>query len=176
MNESCDSSVDRQGCSKDCRPFPVGIGVLDRYIDNNKKAESPHIATAMQHNAYYFPLLDLSQSQSGDAFTSVNVILVSALQDRSLMQYEDLTSLLMSTTNMARRISVFMPCFRASLSSVSSSSFVDPSFSLVCSSSIVVVWRSVRGWPLQPTPATHHFPLLSAERKSASVSRRGSVC
>jgi hypothetical protein len=76
----------------------------------------------------------------------------------------------MSTTNILRRTSVFIPCFLASLSSApsatSSSRVFDARFELSC--------RSTRGSPLHAAPTSHHLPLVSAECRSSKVTRRGS--
>ncbi|SRR6266702_437365 len=76
----------------------------------------------------------------------------------------------MSTTNILRRTSVFIPCFLASLSSAfsatSSPRVFNARFELSC--------RSTRGSPLQAAPTSHHLPLVSAECKSSKLTRRGS--
>lgn len=76
----------------------------------------------------------------------------------------------MSTTNILRRTSVFIPCFLASLSrefsSTSSSRVFDARFEVPC--------RSTRGSPLQAAPTSHHLPLVSAECRSSKLTRRGS--
>ena len=80
----------------------------------------------------------------------------------------------MTAMKTLRRMSVFMPCLRASVirSSSGSSCFLvrPPPTVAACRAT----WLSTSGLPAQAAPTSHHLPLLSAERRSASGTRRGS--
>ena len=76
----------------------------------------------------------------------------------------------MSTTNILRRTSVFIPCFLASLSSA----FSATSSSLAFMARFELSCRSTRGSPLQAAPTSHHLPLVSAECRSSKLTRKGS--
>jgi hypothetical protein len=71
------------------------------------------------------------------------------------------TSLVMRITKTDRRTSVFMPCWRAISSKLSSD------FSTGLTSS--------KGLPCHPAPTNHHFPRVSDCKRSSSVTRRGSL-
>jgi hypothetical protein len=91
-----------------------------------------------------------------------------------------------------RRISVFMPCFLANLISSSWSSVPSRSsssssstaaaifaffFALVSSVDLLAsisFCLSTRGLPAHAAPTSHHLPLVSAFRRSSSVTRIGS--
>lgn len=77
-----------------------------------------------------------------------------------------LTSLLISTTKMLLRISVFIPCFRANFMSLFSCS--------AATTALVGFLFSTSGSPVHAAPTSHHFPLFSAERRSSRVTRKGS--
>jgi hypothetical protein len=144
-----------------------GIGLCD--LPSKANNVGTYIPAAIHQYADNLALLYLCQGQLGETFTSIDIILyfVSVLTNTNLT---GLTSLLMSTTNILRRTSVFIPCFLASLSSelssTSSSRVFDARFELSC--------RSTRGSPFQAAPTSHHFPLVSAECRSSKVTRRGS--
>lgn len=75
---------------------------------------------------------------------------------------------------MLRRISVFIPCFRASLmrSGFLGSSAISPLFGIpIC---LAISFRSTRGSLFHAAPTSHHLPLLSAEWRSARDKRSGS--
>ena len=85
---------------------------------------------------------------------------------------QSLTSLLISTANMLRLISVFIPCLCASLSKVSSA--VDTGRDSGCLAVADICLASTKGLPVHADPTSHHLPFLSAARRSASEAFRGS--
>ena len=129
-----------------------------------------HISATIHQHADNLALLHFCQVQLGETFTGIDVVLylISVLTNAGFKSC--LTSLLMSTTNILRRTSVFIPCFLASLSSA----FSATSSSRVFNARFELSRRSTRGSPLHAAPTSHHFPLVSAECRSSKVTRRGS--
>lgn len=145
---------------------------------NEQMAEaSTYVPQTVQDNPYDFTLLNLFEVQLCEPFACIDVILVSDLALRLTQVREEIlrTSLLMRTTNILLLISVFIPCFRASLrSALSVTSLLAAPTADAMFFPCVSACRSTSGSPPHAAPTSHHFPLLPAERRSASDTRSGS--
>lgn len=74
-----------------------------------------------------------------------------------------------------RRISVFMPCLLANFNSVLLLAKASPFCAGVFGEAAAAFCcLSTKGSPPQAAPTSHHFPLVSAEWRSSSVTRKGS--
>jgi len=131
-----------------------------------------HVSAAMKNNSDDLPLLDLFEIQLTQPLARINIVLVkqvlSKLIDIRKKHKARRTSLLIKTTKIFRRMSVFIPCFlarRRRLSSGLSRVFFESTLEDAWRLSLVCC-RSAKGSPAHPDPTNHHLPRVSEESKS----------
>ena len=130
-----------------------------------------HVTTAVKDDADDLALLYLGQVELCQSFAGVQIVLRHQTLRSPRTARTPRTSLLINTTKTLRRISVFMPCFRASFTSaVLPTSSASTSF---CFVEAACCW-STRGSPPHAAPTSHHLPFVSAARRSPNDTRSAS--
>ena len=158
---------------QDQRVVRVITFLLSGQLPTRNHFLNAHKRTTMQSNPDELPLLRCSESKLIHPIACVHIILAISMENK--VRAEKLTSLVMRTTKTERRTSVFIPCFLAISNNASSSSapcLTSLFFCIVrapCSNSL-----STSGLPDHPAPTSHHFPFLSADRRSFRDTLSGS--